>query len=351
MALSRFDGDVERDEALTLPGVLLSHAARQPDAIFLQRWSPTRGEQERCSFAALADHMLGAASWLRSEVDVQHGSLVAMLTPNSIAYLSISLGAMALGAGSVNLNWRSPTSINKLLVDELAPKVVVTSSTFAVAATAVTASGRVRLAHLEQIWPFAHPSPSLAERLRTEIHHLEPSDVAVIFFTAGTTGTPKAVPHSHAALLWFAARCLEAMPHGFAHRDGQRNGTVCFTPFFHVMGFVANLVFNLHVGVRAFILDQDATLSPRVMLEACRELTPAVLNTVPWVRMHPGRTHALASSTPRTHSSIRFVPSAAAADRHRPQRSCSLRYHSHRSHSHRSHSHAPVHRSSRGSST
>jgi acyl-CoA synthetase (AMP-forming)/AMP-acid ligase II len=223
---------------------LLTHAALQPAATFLQLWSPTRGELERCSFAELAEHMLNAA--------------------NSVAYLAVSLGAMSLGAGSVNLNWRSPTATNRLLVDDLLPKCLVddllpkclvTSATFAEAAAAVSASGKMRREHLETIWPLARLSGDVLEKLVTDIDKLDPSTTAAVFFTAGTTGKPKAVPHNHGGLLWFAERCLEIMQAGFQQKDETCNGTVCFTPFFHVMGFVANLVFNLHVGCRAFILD------------------------------------------------------------------------------------------------
>ena len=49
------------------------------------------------------------------------------------------------------------------------------------------------------------------------------------------------------------------------------------------MGYVANLVFNLHAGVRAFILDGDEPLSPSLMLAACAQLRPSCVNTVPWV--------------------------------------------------------------------
>ena len=103
---------------------------------------------------------------------------------------------------------------------------------------------------------------------------------AAVFFTGGTTGTPKAVPHTHAGLLWFADGCLRTIPDGFA-RGIDHAGTVCFTPFFHVMGFVANFVFNLHVGCRAFLLADDSVkLGPSLMIDACRALTPTVLNTV-----------------------------------------------------------------------
>lgn len=64
---------------------------------------------------------------------------------------------------------------------------------------------------------------------------------AAVFFTGGTTGTPKAVPHTHASLLWVADRQLAFTPEPFSEGAGERAGTVCFTPYFHVMGFWCDL--------------------------------------------------------------------------------------------------------------
>eukprot|EP00966_Prymnesium_polylepis_P069351 1612052-Prymnesium_polylepis.1 len=61
-------------------------------------------------------------------------------------------------------------------------------------------------------------------------------------------------------------------------------GTVCFTPYFHVMGYVANLCFNLVAGIRSAVLaSTEAKLNPQLLLSACKSLKPTVLNTVPWV--------------------------------------------------------------------
>lgn len=70
---------------------------------------------------------------------------------------------------------------------------------------------------------------------------ISPSMPAAVFFTGGTTGTPKAVPHTHASLLWVADRQLAFTPEPFSEGAGERAGTVCFTPYFHVMGFWCDL--------------------------------------------------------------------------------------------------------------
>ena len=110
-----------------------------------------------------------------------------------------------------------------------------------------------------------------------------PDAVCAVFFTGGTTGSPKAVPHTHRALLWLAAALQAEHPAPVAD-DVRHAGTLCLAPYFHVMGFVANLVFNLHCRCRASLLaEPEARLSPRLMLHACADLTPSMLNTVPWI--------------------------------------------------------------------
>jgi len=85
-------------------------------------------------------------------------------------------------------------------------------------------------------------------------------------------------------LCWFAARALAQCPEPYDEARVPHAGTVCFTPFFHVMGFVANFLFNLYAGCRvALLASSDEKLSPLLVLDACRVLLPSVLNTVPWV--------------------------------------------------------------------
>ena len=82
--------------------MLLAHAQLLSDVNFIRVWSPTKGVVERCTYAELADQMLGAAHWLRKAAHVRDGDWVALYAPNSVAYLTCSLAAMSLGAASVN---------------------------------------------------------------------------------------------------------------------------------------------------------------------------------------------------------------------------------------------------------
>lgn len=297
----------------SLPATLLVQAARVRSptvASCLKVWSPTHGVVQSCSFAQLADHMLGAALWLRDSTGLRDGDRLALLSHNSISYVAFSLGAMALGAASVHLNWHNPPATNEKLVSKLLPRLVLAAVPFHADAMALVTQPTVRLELFEAIVGAGGlPLPvsvEAAKELRASIAVLDTHRTAVILFTGGTTGTPKAVPHTHSNLLWLAARCAEVLPE--MPETGaceERSGTIGFTPFFHVMGYVANFICNLHVGCCAFILANGATLTAPLLLHACRELRPAVLNTVPWVRAR--RLRACACPSNCTSADLRLA--------------------------------------------
>ena len=155
-------------------------------------------------------------------------------------------------------------------------------------------------------------------------------DVALVMFTSGTSALPKAVPLTHGGLLWSCdakARAEATLlgvpqpqpspqpqqtqssqqppqptrgtgpvperssdssssssPHPPPPPSSSRHaGTLAFLPSFHVIGFTNNFLANLRAGVRC-CLHADAptvALSPSLLLRACAELRPTILDTVP----------------------------------------------------------------------
>ena len=280
----------------TIPALLLDRAHRKQFRTFVEVWSSPKEDGEQTvfsvSYAELADSMITAALWLcDGPSQVRAGDYVALLAHNSVAYLAFSLGAMSLGAVSVNLNWRQSAEITAQLLGGLQPRLLLASSHFHDQAREAHTSLGIQIAILESICntdpgalPFAPADAPAAQRIEAGIAALDASRPAAVFFTGGTTGIPKAVPHSHAGLCWFAARALAQCPAPYDEVRVPHAGTVCFTPFFHVMGFVANFVFNIYAGCRvALLASPDDKLSPLLVLAACRALRPSVLNTVPWV--------------------------------------------------------------------
>jgi acyl-CoA synthetase (AMP-forming)/AMP-acid ligase II len=235
-----FGGEPKLDVAgtRTLPSVVLARAASEPNRTFLEVFDQGQGVLCRVTFGELRTQMLVAAHWLRVSCGLTHGESVAFLAHNSVGYISLSFGAMALGATSINLNWRNAIKVNETLLNDLKPRVLLFSSPFKDDARALHAALDTKIVHIESICD-AEPSrlPFTAQPEQQEelaniadgIKSVDPGVVAAVFFTGGTTGTPKAVPHSHAGLLWFSDQMLAASPAPFAERVEHR-GTVGFTP-------------------------------------------------------------------------------------------------------------------------
>lgn len=294
---------------MTLPASLLAAARSTPSKAFAEVWDESGGVvktvravphtdviatlwAELCvlfglqaTYADLVASMLGAAAFLSDACGVVAGSRVALLAQNSMAYLAVSLGAMCAGGVSLNLNWRQPAATTLQLLEGIRPRALCTSAQH----EAESQSHASRLPGLMVVsidnqcpfesLPLTHPASARF------IARAESPDgataIAAIFFTGGTTGVPKAVPHTHASLLWLSEALLRFYPEPF---EVPNAATLCFTPYFHVMGFVANLVFNLHARCRTLLLaSPTATLSPLLILRATADLRPNVINTVPFI--------------------------------------------------------------------
>jgi len=273
----------------TLPLRIVEQASYLGAKTFLEVWNPDHGVAVTCSFEDMRDCMIAGALWLRGGMSVAKGEYVALLAGNSIAYLAISFGAMSIGAVSINLNWRNPPEVTKRLVTNLKPTVLVASAQYKEQSFALHTEVGVRVALLDTICsmepdtlPFSRPSKADADALIADIKNLDPSAPCAVFFTGGTTGTPKAVPQTHKTILWLSEEYYKQFPAQLSP-DVLGAGTCTFTPYFHVMGFVSNLCFNLHVGIRAFLPYGDAKLSPQMMLAAVEQLRPSALQTVPWI--------------------------------------------------------------------
>ncbi|MFG2294344.1 AMP-binding protein [Streptomyces sp. NPDC048603] len=174
-----------------LHAAVAGHARLRPDAIALA--DGTAGGGDRITYRTL-DHAADAYAEELRGLGVRPGDLVPVALPRGARLIAVLLAVLKCGAGYAALDPALPAYRFRECVGRLGGRVAVVP-----AATAHEPSGpagRIR-------WTPPEEALEDAARRRTGAVHTEvsPSSVASVFFTSGTSGSPKGVLSPHAAAL------------------------------------------------------------------------------------------------------------------------------------------------------
>jgi acyl-CoA synthetase (AMP-forming)/AMP-acid ligase II len=174
------------------------------------------------------------SSVLIHEQRVQALDRCAILAHNSEKYLAVSLGLMRSRAISVNLNWRSPVVNLTELVRKSECRFLFATAAFAATAQEIAAAvTSVEVVYFDSLLDLHDLGPCRDVDETSEVA-CGLSDTAAVFFTSGSTSLPKAVPHTHATLMWLAESYYQAFPEPYSNANPDA-ATLCFFPYFHVM--------------------------------------------------------------------------------------------------------------------
>ncbi len=208
------------------------------------------------------------------------GDKVAVLLMNSLEWLPIYFGVLKAGAIVVPLNYRYMAEEIKYCLEKADCSMLVFGPEFI---------GRVeeisdRLPKITDMFYVGEDCPSFADSydaLQCYCSTVKPTiamkekDNAAIYFSSGTTGFPKAILHSHAALL-HAARCEQAH-HGQTHEDVF----LCIPPLYHT-GAKMHWFGSFLVGGRAVLL--KGTRPEWIFRAVSEEHCSIVWLLVPWAQ-------------------------------------------------------------------
>jgi long-chain acyl-CoA synthetase len=157
-------------------------------------------DQETWSFAQLDEISTQVARGLVSR-GVACGDSVALIAPNSPRWIGAFWGIVAAGAVAVPLDAMSSDRDLAHMLETTACRVVFTTDKTAQRLRAIAPSCRAVILDRETVAAPAETWQDFLTAPDVRFPSNTPNDVAVIVFTSGTTGTPKAVPLTHANLL------------------------------------------------------------------------------------------------------------------------------------------------------
>jgi fatty-acyl-CoA synthase len=160
----------------------------------------------RVTYAALDDRVRALAAGLAG-LGVGRGDRVAYLGPNHPAFVETLFATTALGAVFVPLNARLAPEEHQFALADTGPRVLVHAPGIDEAAILpLDASNAALLARLEIGSTYDDLVTGTGDR--REPVDVDPDDTAVLLYTSGTTGRPKAARLSHANLTWNALNVL-----------------------------------------------------------------------------------------------------------------------------------------------
>jgi len=267
-----------------------------------------RGMGTPLSFGELGRHSEAFGAWLQAK-GLRRGDRVALMMPNVLAYPVATAAVLRAGLVVVNVNpLYTPRELEHQLRDSGASAMVVLEN---FAATLQQVLERVplklivvtTLGDLQPFWkrtlvnqmvrrvkklvppwrlPGAHAfrqALSEGQRMTLERVELQPSDLAVLQYTGGTTGVSKGAMLLHRTIIANLLASEAWMQPGLKRKaiSGQLT-IVCALPLYHVFAFITCGLLGLRAGACNLLI-----ANPRDLAGTIKALKPHRLHIFPGV--------------------------------------------------------------------
>lgn len=239
---------------LSLASVLAEGARRRPDKVAV-----VDGDT-RVTYAELWSQALSYAAGLR-ELGVRAGDTVAILLPNVLDFPRVYYAALAVGATIVPVHLLLTADEMAYVLRDSGTDVLISHTSQVANAAAAAAAAGTRLVTVGPVPPDHTPAdgtpsgtgtdgaPARLETAAASVPALvtfesrAPEDIAVIFYTSGTTGQPKGALLTHLNLV------LNATVGAFDTHDVSADDVVlgCL-PLFHTFGQTVCMNVTFRIG-------------------------------------------------------------------------------------------------------
>ncbi len=261
---------------VTINEMLVNNARRYPDDIALVELKPSINYRRAITWKEFDDNASRIANYLMAK-GIKRDDKVIHWMRNSINWLIAYFGIIKTGAWAVPLNYRFNAHDFKFCTDIAEAKAIIFEDEFT--------------RFVEEVKPptikdYIYSGPNLPEGM---VHYdgvlkessaqpvdvkLTPEDECGLYFTSGTTGSPKPVLLTHKNMT-FAAKTEQAH-----HHQTRKDNFIILPPLYHT-GAKMHWFGSLISGSRGTILTE---FSPQNVLDAVsNEKGTIVWLLVPWV--------------------------------------------------------------------
>ena len=185
------------------------------------------------TYAQLLRKVNAVRAWLIGIAGVKPGDRVALLVDNSDHYPIWYFGILAAGAVAVPINPKLVARELAYMISDAAPVLMVQETRFD---RLIDESLELAETEVPRFNVDRDPPPPYAGEWQPT-RGIGVHEPAAIYYTSGTTGSPKGVIHTHYSLLAGAILCPEAWEH-----SGPESRFLACTPMFHIASHVFFLV-------------------------------------------------------------------------------------------------------------
>jgi len=264
---------------MPITSILAENACKYPRETSLIEREPAAGQRREITwleFDALANQYANALI----ARGIAPGDRVAVLMMNCLEWLPIYFGILRTGAMAAPLNFRFTAEEIGKCIEAAGARVLFYGPEFSERIAEI----RDRLPGLERLIFVGDCCPDGSESHLDALAGtpsvdpgipISDQDAAALYFSSGTTGTPKPIILTHANLM--SACITENTHHGQTHEDNF----VCIPPLYHT-GAKMHWFGSFLVGGRAVIL---RGVKPQWVLEAVSEEQATIVwLLVPWAQ-------------------------------------------------------------------
>ena len=184
------------------------------------------------------------------------GDRVGIAVGQSVELLQLIYGVMASGAQATMFNPMYTAREYEPLLEISQPKLIFCDAVSNGAIKSVAKERQITLLDLSdgpETW-LAPGTPDFPANLP------QPEDMAMLLFTGGTTGRPKAVPHTHGAI-----RASVEISDGRWHTNHDQEVFLTIPPLFHIAGLMMGCFWPVYCRSQVVLLPR---FHPELVFEA-----------------------------------------------------------------------------------